>query len=84
MYITAASKVLGNSAIQNEDCWCICVKLYCGHALREQVSHVVDGIWCISRRVKPRIIKTVASMFIYEAGNMVPENRELSVHLCMQ
>ena len=32
---------------------------------------MVDGIWCISPRFKPQIIKTVASIYISAAGKQV-------------
>ena len=59
MYLSAAGKrVSGNSAGQNDNSQCICDKLHRGHALREQVPQVFDGIWCISPQFKPQIIKT--------------------------
>ena len=35
---------------------------------------MVDGIWCISPKVKPQISKTVASMYICAAGKQVSGN----------
>ena len=66
MYISAAGKQVSEYREgQNDNSQCICDKQYCGHASREQVPQVVDGIWCISPMVILQIIKTVASMYIY-------------------
>ena len=46
MYISAAgNQVSGKSAGQNENCMCICDKLYCGHALRVQAPKMVSGAY---------------------------------------
>ena len=75
MYIYAAGKhVSGNSAGLNVKSRCIIDKLCRGHALREQVPRVVDGIWCISPKFKPQLIKTMASMYISAAGKQVSGN----------
>ena len=46
MYISG-KQVLGNSGGQNDKSRCICDKLYIRHAQGEQLSPVVDGMWCI-------------------------------------
>ena len=52
MDISAAGNLVsGNWAGQNENIMCICDKLYCGHALGEQVSQVVDGICACHQRL---------------------------------
>ena len=61
MYTSAAGKqVARNSASHNDNRWCIFGNMNYGHALRERK---VDGIWCISPKVKPQIIKSEASMY---------------------
>ena len=76
MYIFAADKqVYKNLAGQNNNNQYICDKLYFGHAQNEQVPHVVvDDICCIPSKLKPQIIKTVASMYIFAADKQVYGN----------
>ena len=52
MYISAAgNQVSGKSEGQNENSMCICDKLYCEHALTEQVPQEVDGIRAIAKKL---------------------------------
>ena len=70
MYISAAGKQESvHWKGQKDNSQCICDKLYCGHAWRDHVLQVVDGIWCISPKFKPQIIK--ASMYISASGKQV-------------
>ena len=64
MYISAARKqVSGILAGQNDKSQCNCDKMYSGHARRERVPQVDDGIWYISPKFKPQILKIIASMY---------------------
>ena len=86
LYISAAGKQVSGSYMgQNDNIQSIGIKLYCGHARRKQVPHVVDGVWCIPPQLNAHIIKTVAFLYISAAGKQVTgsytgQNNKKSVH----
>ena len=87
MYISATgNQVSGISAGPNESSMCICDKLYCGHALREQVTQVVYGINASRQSSNLKKRNTVASMDLSAAGNLVSGNltgkNESSMCIC--